>query len=244
MKRIILYFFLLFSIKGFSQIKKGSALDKMQGIWSLTNKTENKNTHAVQVIKGHDCIYLIYSNPVDNPDNVAIYDMMIGFQDSITPAKDPGHNFNSKLLQDDGQFYTQVSRVFIDKDNMFSSSSANILKSFECDGNKLFYPIEAQMQEYHKTPQLSYDAIKALHYIGKRYNKNFLKDFVNIKVAVVKTAGCTVYKSPNQPDKIHLPQWDVPIVLEEKDGWLKIESYTDTGRTKITGWIKKSDTVE
>jgi hypothetical protein len=48
-----------------------------------------------------------------------------------------------------------------------------------------------------------------------------------------------IYAEPDKPTRMYLIKGDIVTVLEEKDGWIKMEY---EGKKMITGWIKKKDT--
>jgi hypothetical protein len=60
--------------------------------------------------------------------------------------------------------------------------------------------------------------------------------FPHKEIAVTKSI---IYSEPNKPTKMYLIKGDIVTVLEEKDGWIKMEY---EGKKMITGWIKKKDT--
>ena len=96
------------------------------------------------------------------------------------------------------------------------------------NGGKLF--------EYEKIPKLTNKALKKLYHRGKKDNRNYIKDYLGIKVAEIATAKSIVYSLPDKPTVTRLSKGDVVTVLEEKGSWLKVDYGADT-----PGWIKKED---
>ncbi|MDR1225478.1 MAG: hypothetical protein LBK47_01085 [Prevotellaceae bacterium] len=59
------------------------------------------------------------------------------------------------------------------------------------------------------------------------------------KLAAITTEKSIIYSEPDKPTKMYLIKGDIVTVLEEKEGWIKMEY---EGKKMITGWIKKEDT--
>lgn len=72
----------------------------------------------------------------------------------------------------------------------------------------------------------------------KKTGSSYIAEYLGIDVAQVKVERCTIYSSPGVATRMYLIKGDVPTILQERGGWLKIEYL---GTRLVTGWIKKAD---
>lgn len=88
--------------------------------------------------------------------------------------------------------------------------------------------------EFVKINELSQSALKMLFHRGILDNRNYLKEYLNLKVVAIKALKCTVYSKPDKQTNVRLAKDDVVIVAEEEGKWLKVKY----GGIEI-GWINK-----
>jgi hypothetical protein len=94
----------------------------------------------------------------------------------------------------------------------------------------IYYSSRQQYATYRKLDTLPQSIQKYL------VEKGIHVGFPHKEIAVDKSI---IYAEPDKPTRMYLIKGDIVTVLEEKDGWIKMEY---EGKKMITGWIKKEDT--
>ncbi len=223
---LILSFFVLET----SGQDKKTKLDLMQGIWE--NIMNSDSEKAYTIIKGMSSINFVY-NTTSNELNFPLGESLEGFQNIDSGNLD---TININWLKDDGMYYTIVDKKYINADGWVIRPDYLTPNYFECDG-ELMSINGGQLVEYEKIPKLPIEALKKLYYRGRQDKRDYIKDYLGIKVAEIIQTKSIVYSKPDKPTALQLNKGDVVIALEEKGNWIKVDYGGDN-----PGWVKKEDT--
>lgn len=226
---VVISAFLLFAYNSNGQNNRKSKLDLMQGNWE--NIMNNDSEKSFTIIRGHKSLNFVYdnSNDLDFPINETIE----GFQNFSSDYD----SINIDSLKKDGVFYIVVDKSNIKANGWVYKPDYLTPKYFECDG-ELMSINGGQLVEYSKINELPFEALSKIYKRGRLDGKNYIEDYLRVRVQSIKPVKCTVYSEPNEPTKVRLNRDDVVIVIEETGKWLKIKY----GESDI-GWIKKEETL-
>jgi len=214
-----------------AQVHEGTRLALMQGVWECST---NDETNIFKIVKGKNCLEFTYE-PSNNLD-FTLFDMIIGFQ-SLTTKYDEIQVINIDSLKENGLYYTEIiDKKDIGQDGTINKAFCIIPSYYECDGSILSIN-GGKLFEYEKIPKLPNSALKKLYNRGKKDNRNYIKDYMYIKVAEINATKSIVYSKPGKSTNIQLIKGDVVIVLEEEGEWIKIEY----GEEYEQGYIKKEN---
>lgn len=204
---------------------------EIQGIWLLINKPEStNNTSSVTINKDLKALNFEYAL---NGSKDYIGEYYIGFQD---------HNFNDvdsiniKSLKEIGVYYTEIKIQSVNKNGWVIKPDFSTPEVVQIDEQNLWlnYGNVSMFEKINKLPGL---ALKLLYNRGKRDKRDYIKEYLNIKVVEIVPPKSTVYSEPDKPTSTQINKSDVVTVIEEKENWLKIDYGADN-----MGWIKKEDT--
>jgi hypothetical protein len=221
---------------GTTKPKEGSKLDLMQGVWVqidlLHPDSEQESWTIIRNHKSLSVTYMRNSNKLDFP----LTESIEGFQE--LKKENIVNGINVATLTDSGTYYTLVWRKNISPTGWIKPIDLFVIEDFYCDGEEMFIN-GGQLVEYQKAIKISYIALKNIYLRGRQDNRDYLKEYINIDVTEVVSSKSIIYSEPDKPTRMYLIKGDVVTVLEEKEGWLKMEY---EGKKLITGWIKKKDT--
>jgi len=228
------YKFLIFSFYVLELVGQNlnSKLFLMQGIWK--NIMNNDTEKAYTIIRGMNSLSFVYKNNSNELD-FPLAESIEGFQNF-----DSGENneINIDSIKEDGQFYTVIDKKYIDKKGWVKRPNYLTPSYFECDGTSMSI-CGGQLVEYIKIDNLPYEALTKLYYRGKIDNRDYIKEYLNIKVTEIKKEKCILFNEKKNKTGEELTKGDVVIILEEKEKWLKIE-YDENYKQ---GWIRKEDVL-
>ena len=232
MKKIIIMLLLCNVTKLYTQAQSDTKLTLMQGIWECTLNDETNNTF--KIVKGRNCLEFSFSNESEDLE-FSLFDMIIGFQNVVSKYNDI-QLINVDSLKENGLYYTEIiDRKDIENDGTIDKAFCVIPSYYECDGKNLSIN-GGKLFEYEKIFKLPKKALEKLYYRGKHDKRDYIKDYLDIKVAKINSDKSIVYSNPNIIKIIELNKDDIITVLEEKENWLKIEYGADN-----LGWINKND---
>ncbi|MDR1227122.1 MAG: hypothetical protein LBK47_09540 [Prevotellaceae bacterium] len=222
---------------GSTKPKEDSMLDLMQGIWKarVDPLHPDSEEESWTIIRNHQSLSVTYvksSNKLDFP----LTESIEGFQE--LKKEDIINGINVSILTDSGTYYTLASTNAISPNGWVNNIDLFIIKDFDCDGQEMSIN-GGQLVEYSKRKKLSSIALKNIYLRGMQDNRDYLKEYINIDVTEVVSSKSTIYAEPDKPTRMYLIKGDIVTVLEEKEGWIKMEY---EGKKLITGWIKKEDT--
>lgn len=223
---------LLFHVAVYCEAQENSntRLALMQGFWQCS---QFERGSIFKIVKDKNCLEFTYVSPeqVDSP----LFDMMIGFQNSVTKY-DSIEEINIDSLSENGLYYTEImDKSDIRQDRTILKAFCIIPSYFECDGQLMSFN-GAKVFDYEKISELPFDAIKYLHERGRLDKKNYIKEYLSLNVSAITPQKSKIYYSPNKKIKSLLKKDDVVIVIEGSGKWLKVRY--DEGNV---GWIKKDD---
>jgi hypothetical protein len=230
MKKFIIISLLCCITKLHAQVQVNTRLALMQGIWEwITNDDTNS---VFKVVNGNKCLEFAFEK-VSNDLEFPLFEMIIGFQNTATFDNEIWH-INIDSLKEDGLYYTEViNKKYIERNGMINKAYCVIPSYYECDGNILSIN-GGKLFEYEKIKKLSNNSLKKLYNRGKLDKRDYIKDYLNIKVMEITAFNGIIYSEPNKPTNIQLSKGDIVTVLEEKGKWLKVDYGTDQ-----PGWIKR-----
>jgi hypothetical protein len=203
-------------------------LDCMEGIWKIYREDE---IQSFSIKNNHNSLTLNY---LPSGNEIMISEILIGFLDY-----NPNElgKISYKDLKPEGDYYVELFIENMNQDSVFTSSYFLTPVYDGCDDEGLY--IQARhMIEYYRLDRLPSLAIRYLYQEGKKAERDYIAEYLNIKVAEVIVEKAVIYSSPNEPTSMYMVSGDVPTILQEKGHWLKIEYL---GSRLITGWILKSD---
>jgi hypothetical protein len=231
MKKNNLLFLIIFTFFNASaQEKKENNLGLIQGIWENIMNTEAE--HSYKVIKGINSLGISHN---DDPNNLDFYmlECLEGFQNY---KYDDVDSINVCLLKGNGKYFTTILDKKYIKNGWVKMQYCIVPEYFECNGANMSIN-GGQLAEFVKIGQLPNNTLKLLYKRGKKDKRDYIKDYLDIKVAEITPAKCTVNSLPDKPTTIQLSKGDLVTVLEEKGNWLKVDYGMDN-----PGWVKKEDT--
>lgn len=217
-------------IGNFAFSQQVSKLDLIQGGWYDVGSEEQFN---LSVYKDSLCLSFAYMQN-DTSLNFPLFTSIVGFL-NYNPQVD-GRQIDIDSLNKNGEYFVGLWNMYINnnKANPKFGFVANL--SFEEEMLVLFGTRESR---WNKIEKLSNFAVGLLYKRGLIENVNYLESYLGIKACEITSQKAIIYDNPEQPTKMYLIQGDVPTIIEETDGWLKIEYL---GKKLVTGWIKKCDT--
>lgn len=231
MKNFVIILLLCYITGLHAQVHESTRLALMQGVWDCST---NDEASIFKIIKDKNCLEFTYK-PSDDLD-FTLFDMIIGFQSLVTEYNEI-QVINIDSLKENGLYYTEIiDKKDIGQDGKINKTFCIIPSYYECDG-KILSINGGKLFEYEKIPKLPNNAIKNLYYRGIHDIRDYIKDYLGIKVVEIASPQSTVYSEPNKPTATQLTKGDVVIVLEEKGNWVKV----DYGGSN-PGWVKKEDT--
>lgn len=210
-----------------AQEKPKSQLALMQGIWENIMNSESEK--AFTIIKGKSSINFVYSpnGELDFP----LGESVEGFYDADTETD----SIHVDSLKENGLHYIIIDKDDIKEDGWVYTPDFLSPDYFACDG-ELMSINGGQLAEYGKIDELHFEALNMLYKRGKLDGRDYIEEYLNIKVLAIKSSKCTVYSKPDKQTNVRLNKDDVVVIIEEKGKWLKVK-YGESG----VGWVKKED---
>lgn len=215
-----------------SQDNLPNNLQDLQGIWLYVDTPEDPNTNntkSITINKGFKWLALEYE--VDSKKEY-LREGFLGFQDSSAYNI---KRINISNLKNSGKYYTELSSV--DEKGNAKVPDFSTPEIVELTENTLWVNY-GKISIYEKLDKLSAIDISLLYKRGEQDKRSYLKEYLDIDVKEIIAIKSIIYSEPNIPTKMYLIKGDIITVLEEQDGWLKIEY---EGKKVVTGWIKKQD---
>ena len=214
-----------------AQQNRKSKLECVQGIWENTMNSDAEK--AFTIIKGHASLSFVYdtSNNIDFPLNESIE----GFQNFANRNYDSIH---VDSLKNDGLYYTIANINDIEPDGWIFPLNYLVPTYFSCD-DELLSINGGHIVEYNKIQELPFEAIDKVHQRGKIDRRDYLFQYLGIKVGMIQSARSRVYLlvgNEKKPSEHFLGKDDTVIVLQTSDDWVKVK-YSD----RDIGWVKRRD---
>jgi len=213
------------------QVQKNSQLVLMQGIWENTFNSDCEYSYTI--INGMSSLSLVYSNK-QNSLNFPLTESIEGF---LTENPEDIDSINIKNLKENGAYYTVIDKKYVNENGWVHKPNFLTPEYFECDGENMSIN-GGQLVEYVKIKRLPGAALKLLYNRGKKDNRDYIKEYLQIEVGEITSEKCVIYSEPGIPTKMYLIRGDIVTIIREKEDWLNIEYL---GTKLVKGWIKKSD---
>jgi len=203
-----------------------SKLDLMQGI--CENIMNSESEKAFTIIRGNQSLSFVYNNKTQEL-NFPLNESIEGFQnfrdsDSISISS----------IKNEGSYYTIVDKRYVNASGWVQAPFFLTPNYFECDG-ELMSINGGQLVEYSKMNELPFEALDKLFKRGRLDKRDYIKEYLNLRVLSVRPSKGKVYSSPNKQKEVFLNQDDIVIVIEENNKWAKIK-YSEG-----EGWVRKGD---
>jgi hypothetical protein len=224
MKNIILFLLDFFIIAlSFAQTKES----QIQGIWAnIMNDVESEQ--RFKIINGVYSLAISHQN--DSNLDYYLNESLEGFINAIS-----FDSINETSFDKNGKHFITV---WGEKENGWIKKPSYIIPSyFSCEDGLLSIG-GSHLAEYSQIIRLPPQTMRLLYLRGKQDKRNYLKEYLDIDVRVVVVPKSIIYSEPDKPTKMYLIKGDIITVLEEKDGWLKIEY---EGKKLVTGWMRKNN---
>lgn len=225
MKNVILFLFNFFilTLFSFAQTKES----QIQGIWAnIMNGSENEL--RFKIINGVHSLAISH----DDDSNIDYYlnESLEGFVNTTSFDSISEVSFDKS-----GKYFITV---WGKKENGWIKNPSYIIPNyFSCEDGLLSIG-GGHLAEYTQIIRLPSQTICLLYLRGKRDKRNYFKEYLNIDVKEVIATKSIIYSEPDVSTKMYLIKGDIVTVLEEQNGWIKIEY---NGKKLVTGWVKKQD---
>lgn len=225
MKNRFKYLVILICLSSFAQSQ--SKLDLLQGIWSYNMNTDSEKAYSI--IKGKMSLSFVYnvSGELDFP----LHESLKGFYDGDIS----GDTIFVDSLHDKGSQYITIDRNAITSEGWVLRPNFLMPKFFHCDEEYMWIN-GGKLVEYQKTNELPYEALDKLFKRGRLDKRDYIFEYLSLKVRTLKSAHCNIYSNPRGKIIRELEKDQVVIIIEENGKWVKVK-YSDSEM----GWIKKTD---
>lgn len=229
-KSILVFILMIHCLTGRCQVSNINKLQSIQGVWEGTANSEAENLY--KVVAGNKSLGISFTSN-STTSSFYLLESIEGFQSYKYGEVD---SINIKWLSEGGRYYTSiVYEDEINEDGWVSIIYCIIPEYFECDG-ELMSIGGTGLIEFAKINELPQAALKLLFHRGILDGRNYVKEYLDLKVMAIKPLKCIVYFEPDKQANVRLNKDDVVIITEEAGKWLKVK-YGETG----IGWIKKED---
>jgi hypothetical protein len=225
----IFFLFLVVAYQVKGQNERKSKLEQMQGIWYNIINTDSEKAYTI--IKEHHSLNFVYNTTIDDL-NFPLNESIEGFYDGDVAAD----SLNVKSLNKDGLHYIIIDTKGITPIGWVHKRYYLTPDYFECDG-ELMSINGGQLVEYSKIDELPFDALTRLYKRGRLDKRDYVKEYLNLKILSIKRVKSRVYSERNKEMKVGLNKDHLVVVIEEIGQWLKVKY----GEREI-GWIRKDDT--
>jgi hypothetical protein len=225
---IVILFFVLYTYKASTQDVPIS-LKSLQGIWSQLPTPKDSSLY-ITINKGFKSIGIGYET------SFYFAECHIGFQDSSSYDIE---NFDIKQLKECGRYYTEIPVSGVNHSGQASFPDIQTPEILELSEYTMWiaYKDISIFSRIDKVPNI---VLKFLYQRGYQDHRNYIKEYLDLRVALITSNTCIVYSTPNKSTQQQLGEGDIVTVLEEEKDWLRIEYGDDKKRNE--GWIKKEDT--
>jgi hypothetical protein len=201
----------------------------------------DEEERAFMIIKGKNCLNFVYN--VSGALNFPLSESVEGFYDGdimeidIEDTYVEEHRFHVDSLKEDGLQYIIIGKEDISADGWVKDLTLPS-EFFCCDDELMWIYDGAKPLQYRKWDELPFEALYMIYKRGELDKRDYIKEYLDIKVLTIKPLKSSVYAEPKKKTKIQLNKGDIVILLEEKRNWLRVK-YNDSE----TGWVKKADVI-
>jgi hypothetical protein len=141
-------------------------------------------------------------------------------------------------LKRNGNYYFEVTPFDFERED-----KRKVYVESACGQVSFFTEKQDTFMNIYYSSRQQYVTYKKLDALPQNIQNYLLKKGVHVGSPhkEISSAKAPIYSEPEKPTKMYLIKGDVVTVLEEKNGWLKVEY---EGKKLVTGWIKKGDTEQ
>jgi len=214
-----------------AQEKQKSKFDLIQGIWENINNNEYEK--SFKIINGVKSLGFSFTNNQTDSD-FYLMESIEGFQNLDYDSFD---SLNINSFNENDKYFTTIINIKYIRNGWVNKKYCIVPDYFECDGENMSIN-GGQLVEYMKIKRLPGTALKLLYNRGKKDNRDYIKEYLQIEVGEITSEKCVIYSEPGIPTKMYLIRGDIVTIIGEKEDWLNIEYL---GTKLVKGWIKKSD---
>jgi hypothetical protein len=139
-------------------------------------------------------------------------------------------------LKRSGDYYFEVTPLEFEDEN-----KRKIYVENACGQVSFFTEKQDTFMNIYYSSRQQYVTYKKLDSLPQNVQKHLAENgiYVGFPRREISSDKTTIYAAPNISTRMYLIKGDVVTVLEEKDGWLRVEY---EGRKLVRGWIKREDT--
>ena len=206
-------------------------LECMQGVWKIYRED---NTTVFNINKSFNSLTIGYDA---NGESISISETVFGFLD-YNP-NDSGRVHYSDL-KPEGSYYVELFPGDMNADSVFRSQYFLTPDYGDCDDEGMYIHAHRYIIESVRLQHLPSRAMRYLYEEGIKDNRNYILEYLEKQAAQVKAEKSIIYSNPETPTKMYLIKGDVITILEEQEGFYRMEYETAKGEL-ITGWVKKED---
>jgi hypothetical protein len=216
----------------FNSFGQSNSKESLEGYWIQQPNDQNirKNTD--------ETIYMYYSKvfaiiiwAYKTPSKIDNYTMYYGFYDDCDlPHIDS--------LKQSGIYYFAVDKSDFENEQKRAVSMRNA-----CEELNIFTVGNDTLMNIYRSSNQQYITYKKLDSLPQNVHDYLRKKGIrkNLQQKKILSDKAIIYSQPEIPTKMYLIKSNIITVLEEKEGWVKIEY---EGKKLITGWVKKEDIKE
>ncbi len=189
-KTLVFSLFIFFTHHLNGQGAQKSKLVRMQGTWEniLNSETEK----AYTIIRGKNSLNFVYSSKI-NELNFPLSESIEGFYNGDVEAD----FLNVDSLNEDGLRYTIIDKKNVTPSGWVYRPDYLMPAYFECD-DELMSINGGQLVAYSKREELPFEALDKLFKRGRLDKRDYLKEYLGLKVATIKALTCQVYSQPDR----------------------------------------------
>lgn len=232
MKKVLVISLIAFFLaKIQAQEKEKSKLDLIQGIWE--NIYNNENEKSFKIINGIKSLGVSFTNDQTDLD-FYLMESIEGFQNLDYDSFD---SLNINSFNKNDKYFTTIINIKYIRNGWINKKYCILPDYFECDGENMSIN-GGQLVEYVRINRLPGTALKLIYNRGKKDNRDYIKEYLQIEVREITSEKSVIYSEPGIPTKMYLIKGDIVTIIREKENWLNIEYL---GNKLVKGWIKKSD---
>jgi hypothetical protein len=234
-KNAVLVILLTFNILVIGQTKeqKMHNVNQIQGIWQLyfnytyPNPGDDASYNSFHIFMGRKFLSVDLNENIYDKLSVTVSSCGFAntyFRDSICAMRH---------LNDTGKVFVQL-----DENAELKDCRINIASIFELTPKSYLNLFSDECNYLEKAPK---KVLEVLYKRGKRDKRDYIKEFLDLKVCSIQAEKSFIYDSTLHKTKMYLVNDDIITVTGEQNGFVKMEYETAKGDT-IKGWIKKEDT--
>ena len=169
-----------------------------------------------------------YTWPTDPESGVKVSTRFYGFYDDCDlPSVDS--------LKPNGVYYFDVIPLYFEVED-----DRKVYVENACGELSIFTEKQDTLMNIYYSSRQQYVTYKKLDTLPQNIQKYLQEQGIHVGFSCkeISSEKAIIHTYPGIPTRMYLIKGDMVIVLEERDGWLRIEY---EGKKVVRGWIKKQD---